>query len=98
MRKVLHRCFKISIFESKTKLFLLHASEFPKMYCYLMQECKNYRQIAIYLSSVKNSIAICSSLVMLDIVELLADRRILPFGSQTRIFEPLICCFKNLIW
>ena len=62
MRKVLHRSFKISIFESKTKSCLLHASGFPKMCNYLVQECKNLRQRAIYLSSVNKSIAICYSL------------------------------------
>ena len=30
MGKVLHRCFNSSIFKSKTKLCLLHASEFRK--------------------------------------------------------------------
>ena len=42
MRKVLHRCFKIRIFESKTKSCLLHASEFPKMCNYLVQFAPNY--------------------------------------------------------
>ena len=40
MRKVLHRCFKISIFQLKTNACLLHASEFPKMCKYLVQVCK----------------------------------------------------------
>ena len=95
MRKVLHRCFKISIFYSKTKSCLLHASEFPKICNYLVQEWKNFRQRAIYLSSVNKSIAICYSLGILDIVQLLADRRILPFCSQARIFESLIRWFEK---
>ena len=40
MKKVLHRCFKIGVFDWKTKCCLCHASEFPKICNYSVQEYK----------------------------------------------------------
>ena len=62
MTKVLHGCFRITIFESKTRSCLLHALEFLKIWHYLLHECKHFRQSARYLSRVYEFIALCSSI------------------------------------
>ena len=47
-RKIFNRSCKISIFKSKTKSRLLRSSEFLKIWHYLLQECKHFRQRARY--------------------------------------------------
>ena len=97
VRKVLHRCFKISIFGPKNKSCLLHASEFPKMCNYFSKEFKKFWQRKDIYQALINRLWYAFRSVYQILCNCWLIGKIFLFCSQNRIFELLLCCLKHLI-
>ena len=70
----------------------------PNSLKFVITQCKstkNFWQRSRYLSSVNKSIVICVSLGMITLCNYWLMEKVLPFCSQIRIFESLLCLFEK---